>query len=91
MLLQRLANSGYVAVTEDAPNSREERSLAPVSLDKLTGEKVRQGLRRCESPRHHPPALFAEHFHIARPLPMRERIIDGQAVMNYPTDRFRNS
>ena len=44
-LEERLADAGHVAVTEDAPDPREEALLDAVALDVLRREEPQEGLR----------------------------------------------
>ena len=46
VLLERLADSGDVAVAEDAEHARQERRLRPVALDPLGGQERDQRLGR---------------------------------------------
>jgi hypothetical protein len=51
VLLQCLADTGDVAVPEDAEHAGEERPLDPVPLDPLRREEAHQGLSHGEADR----------------------------------------
>ena len=52
--IERLAEPGHVAVTEDRPHARAERDFVTVDLDELRREPSNQRLRRGESHRDLP-------------------------------------
>ena len=51
ILLQRLADAGYVAVAKNSEATRKEGKLDPVPLDILIFQKCNCGLRRRQSTR----------------------------------------
>jgi hypothetical protein len=52
MPIQRFADAGHVAVTEDRPDAGEERHLASVDHGTLCGEIADERLRHREPDRH---------------------------------------
>ncbi len=58
MPVQRLADAGDVAVTEDRPHAAEQRNLASVADGSLRGEKADQRLRHRQADRAHRDGSF---------------------------------